>query len=387
MDSNNRLDSRLIDVFCATFGDEHRTSLTCATSMDDISEWDSTSFLDLVFAIEEEFDVEFTPDESSQMFQLGHIQRLITAATLDIPHDDVANACCLIKRLHEAPRNAFKLVVMSGSSTREGCLVPREAEAELRKTFGPQALWFNLSVSGLVAAETLQLLEQIDDAVGPAGAILVGTSPVILSGCGEAEFLRSARYERFPFRSTAMESILSKHGYVSEADDRIHLTTIDLFAQRYLKGRDLEEMQYNPYLYPTLDPWPAEKYTSTDDLLRFYNNSVLNHSQSSQINAEFYAAIVEWSRKAQTPLALLELTLHSKAVDFLNQIGNVETEYREFLSGFSREHNVTVISAVQSAGITDADFRDPAHLFQKRHEYTAALVEGVAELRSDRKAA
>ena len=127
-----KLDDRLLSVFCKVFGAKYRDQVGPATSMDDIPEWDSTSFLDLVLSIEDEFGVTFTPDESVQMFQLGHIQRLIDATVLDIPHDDVAHACCLLHELHGAPTDQFNVLLLSGSSTREGLLPAPEAESMLQ---------------------------------------------------------------------------------------------------------------------------------------------------------------------------------------------------------------------------------------------------------------
>ena len=56
--------------------------------------------------------------------------------------------------------------------------------------------WFNISVSGLVLGEAAQIIEVISDT--PARLeIVLGVSPIILGGCGIAEFERTARGERF----------------------------------------------------------------------------------------------------------------------------------------------------------------------------------------------
>ena len=371
-----KLDDRLISVFCQVFGAQYRDQVGPATSMDDIPEWDSASFLDLVLSIEDEFGVTFTPDESVQMFQLGHIQRLIDAVVLDIPHDDVAHACCLLHELREAPRDQFNVLVLSGSSTREGLLPAPEAESMLQNRLGRSAGWFNLSVSGLVPAETMQLLEVAGSAW--SGVTVFGTSPIILCGCGEAEFVRAATFARFPFHAPVMSEILARRGYAPKAGERNVTMSLELWIERYLKGRDLAEFRYEPYLYPTLAPWPPEKFESREDLLRFYNQSVLNYEESQRINAELYEAIADWHERAGIPIVLVELTLQGRAVAQLDDVGNLTPRYHEFMGEFVRRRNLPYIDAPSIAGITDADFRDPAHIFRKREAYTQAIIDGVA---------
>ena len=70
--------------------------------------------------LEEEFSIQFTPDETSEMFQVGHIRRLVTAAILDVLHDDVPRRAARLL-IHQAPKDVFKLIVLS-VVTREGCV-------------------------------------------------------------------------------------------------------------------------------------------------------------------------------------------------------------------------------------------------------------------------
>jgi acyl carrier protein len=373
-----RIEDRVTDVFCRVFGEQHRTTLTPATSMDDVPEWSSLTFMELVFALEEEFGVQFTPDESSQMFQVGHIQRLVKAAVLDVPHDDVAQACCQVHLILQAPKDVLKLIVLSGSSTREGCVRPREAEAMLRERAGGPALWFNLSVSGLVAAETLQLLELLGDDLGKA-VVVIGTSPIILAGCGTAEFKRSANHDRFPFPAPVMEAILAKHNYVQDPSVRPAPMTLDLWIQRYLKDRDLASFQYEPYKYPTLAPWAQEKYASRADFLRFYNNAPLNFDESIRINAELFEALADWRDRTKVPMLLADLTMHTQGLEQLRQIGDVPAKYDRWVNEFTARRGLRLAPLCKQAGITDADFRDPAHIFQKREEYTRALIAAAVQ--------
>ncbi len=70
---------RLTNLFANRFGEEYRSQISAATTMDDIPEWDSLSFLDLVMEIEDEFSVKISPNEVAQMFQFGNIVRIVEA--------------------------------------------------------------------------------------------------------------------------------------------------------------------------------------------------------------------------------------------------------------------------------------------------------------------
>ena len=93
---------------------------------------------------------------------------------------------------------------------------------------------------------------------------------------------------------------------------------------------------------------------------------------------ELYEAIADWHERAGIPLVLVELTLHSRAVAQLDDIGNLRPRYEEFLADFVRRRRLAYIDAPSIARITDDDFRDPAHIFRKREEYTQAIIDGVA---------
>lgn len=379
MAENMSLDVKLIDVFCATFGEQYRGTLNARTSMDDIPEWDSLRFLDLVFAIEDAFGVSFTEAESAQMFQLGHIQRMIDHARLDLPHDDVAHACCQIHAVRSAGPAPFTMVLLSGSSTREGLLTHLECRDMLRALSGrADAAWANISVSGLVVAETLQLMEVI----GPLGGVLaIGYSPVIFAGCGQAEFNRSAVHERFPFAAPMMDRVLLKHGYtVTRPEDIRPSVPVETWVRRYLKDRKMEELQYNSYIYPTLAPWPAAKYHDEEAILRYYNRSILNFENSMQVNAELFEEIAVLAKVHGTPLALVELTVHSALEAYLERLGRIVSRSEEFRRRFCQRHSVPYIKAASSAGLTDADYRDPAHVYRSRDRYTRALIAGVLDL-------
>lgn len=73
------LDDRLEDVFCARFGEGYRGKLTPETTMDDVPEWDSMSFLDLVADLEAAFEVRFRPNETAQLFKVGLIAKILAS--------------------------------------------------------------------------------------------------------------------------------------------------------------------------------------------------------------------------------------------------------------------------------------------------------------------
>ena len=69
---------RIEDVICARFGEGYRGKLSPETTMDDVPEWDSLSFLDLVTDLEQAFNVRFRPNETAQLFKLGLIEKIVT---------------------------------------------------------------------------------------------------------------------------------------------------------------------------------------------------------------------------------------------------------------------------------------------------------------------
>jgi acyl carrier protein len=60
------------DVFCVSADDLTRQS--CPTN---IESWDSVQHLTLVLALEQEFNLQFDPEEMDQMKTLGHIADLV----------------------------------------------------------------------------------------------------------------------------------------------------------------------------------------------------------------------------------------------------------------------------------------------------------------------
>jgi len=373
------LDPDLVDLFCRQFGEDHRSRLTPSTDMDDIDGWDSNSFLGFVLTLEEAYGVTFSDAEATQMFQLGHIQKILRHAKLDLPHDDVAHACCQLQRLIKAPSDVLKVVVLSGSSTREGFMSSSAGRDLLRKLSGQEtAEWYNMSISGLVAAETLQLVEtikSIDNAV-----LLIGWSPIIYAGCGKAEFKRAATHQRFPFAAPKMDRILKRQGYVFPEEEKQPSIGIDVWVERYLKGRSLEALHYEPYLYPTLAPWTAEKYRDEEAIQRFYNHALANYEQSMGINDQIFRDIIGLAAKRGLTLGFLGLTLQSELCSYLETLGQIVSRTDAALASLRADTGIAFIDAVAEAGITDEDFRDPAHIMRKREAYTECAIGGALTL-------
>lgn len=69
-------------VFCETFGQNYAGKIDLKTTMEDIPEWDSYSFLDFTMALEDYFDVQFDVDELAQMFKLSTVYDLVKAKRL-----------------------------------------------------------------------------------------------------------------------------------------------------------------------------------------------------------------------------------------------------------------------------------------------------------------
>jgi acyl carrier protein len=63
---------RLTDVFRTTFGDESLV-LKDAMTADDVAAWDSVSHIQLIFAIEEEFDIKFSMRDLEAIEDVGSL--------------------------------------------------------------------------------------------------------------------------------------------------------------------------------------------------------------------------------------------------------------------------------------------------------------------------
>ncbi|MGD9601769.1 MAG: acyl carrier protein [Gammaproteobacteria bacterium] len=70
----------MIDQLCALFGEQYRGEISLQTTMDDIPEWDSLSFVDVVCALETTFNVTVGPNDAANMTSVGAIQEFLRNA-------------------------------------------------------------------------------------------------------------------------------------------------------------------------------------------------------------------------------------------------------------------------------------------------------------------
>jgi len=370
---NSKLDQKIIDAFCKTFGEIYRDKLTLSTSMDDVEEWDSLSFIDFVITLEQIYSIKFTNDEAAQMFQLGHIQRMINQAKLNIPYDDIANCFALSYMVKKEFKDEFKLVTLSTSSTREALLPAEEASKILEQNCQRKCGWYNISVSGLVLVEQLQLLEAMG--YNWDGVVVIGISPVIFCGCGEAEFNRAAQYTRFPFRSRITEKILSKYDYHYKQDSNKMLYSLDIHGSRYLKNKENEQVKKSHYQYPTLKAWNNKKFLDEESLLLYYNKAVLNYRESMQINEEVLDAIADWKDKYHKEVLLFSLPLHSSVCSYFDKVDeNIIKNYNKKINELVDKRKFKFVNIPQKAGIEDHDYRDPGHIFRKKEIFTETWI-------------
>ncbi len=70
---------RLQRVFRSVFGDDLGELAPTATA-DDIRGWDSVAHISLMFAVEEEFGVEFTADQLAGFHNIGELEQFLQDA-------------------------------------------------------------------------------------------------------------------------------------------------------------------------------------------------------------------------------------------------------------------------------------------------------------------
>lgn len=75
--SDDDVEARVLELLLRRFGERYRAQLGANTTMDDVPEWDSMTFLDVVTDVEREFGLRVLPNETAQMFQVGNIVRIV----------------------------------------------------------------------------------------------------------------------------------------------------------------------------------------------------------------------------------------------------------------------------------------------------------------------
>ena len=71
------VDPRLLDLLCRVLGKEHRSKINLETRMEDIENWESLTFIDIVLAVEEEFGLKISPELAQEMVSVEAIQKII----------------------------------------------------------------------------------------------------------------------------------------------------------------------------------------------------------------------------------------------------------------------------------------------------------------------
>lgn len=373
-DSKDELFTRIEKCFCEVFGEHHMGKVSAETSMDDVVEWDSLSYIDFVCELEDEFDIQFSETESAQMFQIQHITRIIDSIIRHEPLDDVKHAYAQMQLIKQnAASDCMQIVILSGSSTREGFVPLKDIQSIADGVFSQDTRLYNISVSGLVVAEMLQIMEGLKDVQNLK--FVIGFSPIIMFGCGMNEFLRSVQYERFSIHSPQMLRILADYGY--EKSSEVSEQTIQQWSDRFLSTQSLESLRYSPYKYPTLKPWDEEKFNDEESILRYYNNAPLNFEQSGEINQKLLQSMFNLCKGNQSRLVLINLTLHSATLDFLQELGDLVSKANAFVQQHMERDDIHFIDSVKLAGLTDEDFRDPGHIYQHQQRYTEETLKAL----------
>jgi len=72
-----KVDDRLKEVFRAVFEDEE-LQVAGSTTAADVEGWDSVAHINLIFAIEEEFGIQFSSRELEEIRNVGDLQAIIS---------------------------------------------------------------------------------------------------------------------------------------------------------------------------------------------------------------------------------------------------------------------------------------------------------------------
>lgn len=75
--SSTALDPKLVNLLCRILGEQHRSHICLETRMEDIENWDSLSFIDIVLAVEEEFGLKISPELAQEMVSVKAIQEIV----------------------------------------------------------------------------------------------------------------------------------------------------------------------------------------------------------------------------------------------------------------------------------------------------------------------
>lgn len=74
--ADDAVDDRMLQVFREVFADDD-LSLTDETTAADVPGWDSLAHINLMFALENEFDMQFTDEQLSEFRNVGELRRFL----------------------------------------------------------------------------------------------------------------------------------------------------------------------------------------------------------------------------------------------------------------------------------------------------------------------
>ncbi len=75
------LHDRLQEIFRTVFADDALV-VTDETTADDVPGWDSVAHINLMFAIEQDFDIQFTGNELAEMATVGELVAYLEARSM-----------------------------------------------------------------------------------------------------------------------------------------------------------------------------------------------------------------------------------------------------------------------------------------------------------------
>jgi len=70
-------DDRLLQTISSVFGDG-LSGLTDADGLNSVPGWDSAGHLNLIMAVEAEYDIEFDPDEFAALISIGALRKRLS---------------------------------------------------------------------------------------------------------------------------------------------------------------------------------------------------------------------------------------------------------------------------------------------------------------------
>jgi acyl carrier protein len=384
--ADGSLERRVIDVLATTLN-QSNFSWNSDSSMDDIEGWDSLTYFEVVTALESSFGVAFDEEEVTQLFQVGHIVQILRDKIFGLPHGDVSHAYIQLADIisTENAMSPSSLVIISASSTREALQTMSECQVKLQNALKDNdyiggANWYNLSVSGLVLAEAVQIVEVISRAGSSSPIIVIGISPIIMGGCGIAEFERAARRDRFLFESEILNRAFVGTPYDMK-DQSQNRQTWDpaSWAKEYLftKGGGGKDLIYNPYIYPAVNAWSEKKHRDYFSIDRFYNNSYYNFDESFEINEVIFDELIDLMDHANMRYLFCKLPIHPATDEYLELFGQLRSRYEKWKRGISIKRGIRFIDPGRVIGLAPKNFRDPAHIFERRDEFTDELLKQV----------